>query len=226
MNTAICLNFHGIGTPERMLEDDEVPYWVSVPQFERVLDHVAHAPSTTEYFITFDDGNRSDISIALPALLDRGLTARFFVLTGRLDQPGSLGSQDLRKLIDAGMKIGSHGIDHVAWPSLSDAELNKELVASRTQLETICGQPITEAGIPFGRYDRRVIAALKSAGYQTIWTSDGGHMGSDGFIKARTSLRGNMSASELSDALNAVMPLAKKLRRSIGMARKRLFRTD
>lgn len=225
MNNAICLNFHGIGTPERKLEDDEAPYWVSLQQFEQVLDHVARASNETEYVITFDDGNRSDISIALPELLNRGLTARFFVLTGRLDQPGSLGSRDLRTLIDAGMTVGSHGINHVAWPSLSDTDLNDEIVTSRAQLEGICGQPVTEAGIPFGRYDRRVIAALKSAGYQKIWTSDGGRMGSDSFIKARTSLRGDMTESEFTDALNAVMPLARKLRRAIGMTRKRLFRT-
>ena len=39
--------------------------------------------------ISFDDGNASDIELALPRLEERGLRATFFVLAGRLDEPGS-----------------------------------------------------------------------------------------------------------------------------------------
>ena len=225
MNAAICLNFHGIGTPERELEHDEARYWVSRSQFEKVLDHIVSSARPAHYVITFDDGNLSDVKIALPALLDRGLSARFFVLTGRLDQPGSLGAQDLRTLLDAGMTVGSHGINHVAWPSLNDADLQDEVNGSRKQLNTVCGQPITEAGIPFGRYDKRVLTSLRAAGYDTVWTSDGGRMGSDKFLRARTSLRGDMNSTEMANVLNGTLPMARKLRRAIGMTRKRLFTT-
>jgi len=33
--------------------------------------------------LSFDDGNRSDVGIALPALLERELSATFFVVAGR-----------------------------------------------------------------------------------------------------------------------------------------------
>ena len=48
--------------------------------------------------LSFDDGNSSDVEIALPALRERGLPRRFFVVAGRLDRPGSLSRDDVREL--------------------------------------------------------------------------------------------------------------------------------
>ena len=47
--------------------------------------------------ISFDDGNASDLEIGLPALLERGLTATFFVLAGRLGRPGSLDADEVAR---------------------------------------------------------------------------------------------------------------------------------
>ena len=33
--------------------------------------------------------------------------------------------------------------------------------------------PVTTVALPFGRYDRRVLAKLASAGYRTVYSSDG-----------------------------------------------------
>ena len=63
--------------------------------------------------ITFDDGNASDVEVALPALRERGLAATFFVCAGRIGEPGYLDADQLRELADAGMSVGSHGWDHV-----------------------------------------------------------------------------------------------------------------
>lgn len=221
MTYAIGLNFHGIGEPLRMLESGEAPYWLSSDQFEHVLDQVAVAPDPAAYTITFDDGNLSDHDIALPALVARGLQARFFVLTGRIGQPGSLDIGHIQALIEAGMVIGSHGIDHVAWPTLDDAALERELCTSRARLEDICGHPVTEAGIPFGRYDARVLKALHAAGYTAAWSSDGGTLHHKAYLRPRTSLRGDMSGGVMQSILSGRMPPLRRLRRAFGMARRR-----
>ncbi|WP_209509859.1 MULTISPECIES: polysaccharide deacetylase family protein [unclassified Ruegeria] len=213
------LNFHGIGEPGRSLDPGEAPFWVSPEQFEQVLSHVVKAPANFE--ITFDDGNLSDHDIALPALQSLGLRARFFMLTGRIGNPGSLDKTHLRTLSETGMTIGSHGIDHTAWPTLSDADLKHELRASRARLEDICGHAITEAGIPFGLYDARVLRALKAAGYTTIWSSDGGSFRCKSFLRPRTSLRGDMSNEEIRLVLSNRMPPLRRLRRAVRMAQKR-----
>ena len=84
MGRVINLTVHGIGPAERELDPCEDDTWVSIEQFERVLDAVV---GRDDVRVTFDDGNASDVTIALPRLLDRGLTAEFFVLAGLLGKP-------------------------------------------------------------------------------------------------------------------------------------------
>ncbi len=214
------INFHGIGTPQRDLEPGEDPYWLSLRLFHDVLDRIAAAPDPTRFTITFDDSNLSDHDIALPALVERGLRGRFFVLTGRIGQEGSLDAAHLRALSDAGMTIGSHGIQHVAWTGLDKAELAHELRDSRAQLEEICGHPVTEAGIPFGLYDARVLRGLRAAGYTAAWSSDGGPFRQDAFLRPRTSLQSSMGSSDIDSILLGRMAPLRRLRRAVGMARK------
>lgn len=218
---AIGLNFHGIGTPTRKLETGEAPFWLSKAQFIDILDRVAATPDPGTYVITFDDSNLSDHDIALPALTDRGLQAAFFVLTGRIGMAGSLGREHVTALRDAGMIIGSHGIAHVAWPDLDEVALEKELEQSRAVLEDICGHPVTEAGIPFGLYNARVLRALRRAGYSTAFSSDAGPMNPAAFLRPRTSLRGDMTLAEIDAILASHMPPLRRLRRAIGMAKRR-----
>ena len=75
------LTVHGIGPTDRALDPGEDQTWVSVAQFEQVLDAAVGRPDVR---ITFDDGNASDVEIGLPRLLERGLKAEFFVLAGLL----------------------------------------------------------------------------------------------------------------------------------------------
>lgn len=216
------LIFHGIGTPGRELEPGEAPYWVSTVQFEGVLDQICTHPHPDRFRISFDDGNLSDHDIALPRLLERGLRADFFVLAGRIDTPGSLSADHILALQEAGMTIGSHGVAHLDWRKLDDAALHVELADSRAALEAICGQPITTAGIPFGSYDARVLRALRQAGYSVAYSSDRGPMNPAAFLRPRTSVQGAMSTSDIAAILAGKMPTLRRLRRMIGMARRRI----
>lgn len=165
----IHLCFHGIGTIEREREPGEGRYWVTESTFQRILDAV---PTDADVSLSFDDGNRSDADIALPALLERGLDATFFALAGRLDDPASLGADDLRRMLAAGMRIGTHGWAHVPWRGLSEEDARREFVDARTALEEASDARITQAALPLGRYDRQALHRLKDAGYQAVFTSD------------------------------------------------------
>lgn len=218
----VAIIFHGIGTPGRELEPGEAPYWVSEVLFKFVLDQVVALPDPGRVQITFDDGNTSDHDIALPALLARGLDAQFFVLAGRIGQPGSLDMARIMALRAAGMRIGSHGIAHRDWTSLNQVELDEELRVSRRKIEDYCECPVTEAGIPFGRYDARVLRHLRASGYTKAWSSDGGTLGSGGFLRPRTSLRGDMSPAEIQLILDGRLPPLRRLRRALGMLKRRM----
>lgn len=219
--TATGLIFHGIGLPRRDLEPGEACYWISVARFERILDQVQAAPCPDRIRLSFDDGNASDHDIALPRLLARGLRADFFVLTGRIGQKGSLSADQIRALAAAGMAVGSHGVAHLNWRQLDEAALGAELAGSRAALEALLARPVTTAGIPFGAYDARVLRALRRAGYAVAYSSDRGRMRTDAFLRPRTSVRTAMNDLELAAILAHRMSLGQRMRRTIGMTRRR-----
>jgi peptidoglycan/xylan/chitin deacetylase (PgdA/CDA1 family) len=177
--------FHGIGTPKRELEDGEARYWITEDTFHRMVDDLVGR----DVAISFDDGNLSDIEIGLPALQERGLEATFFVLAGRLDDPGSLQPEHVRALVSAGMTIGTHGMDHIPWRGLDETTQRREVVEARARLHEVAGTPVAEAALPLGRYDRRLVSALRQQGYRTVYTSDRRWARPDSWLQPRFSAR-------------------------------------
>jgi len=165
----INILFHGIGEPQRELEPGEDAYWITEGAFAAILDEVTSWPHVS---LSFDDSNASDVEIALPALRERGLTAEFFVLAGRLGQPGSLGEKDLRELVDSGMPVGNHGMWHHPWRGMSAATTHEELAEARDRIAAAVGRPVTRAACPLGRYDRATLTSLRKLGYTAVFTSD------------------------------------------------------
>lgn len=168
-DTVLHVLFHGIGTPRRELEPGEDEFWVGTDQFHRLLDEAMTWPGAV---FSFDDGNLSDVEIGLPALVERGLTARFNVIAGRLGEPGSIGEDGVRELVGAGMPLGTHGMVHRSWRGLDDAAATEELTRAREVLTELGGAPVTVAACPFGEYDRGALRRLRAAGYETVLTSD------------------------------------------------------
>ena len=185
MERAINLTFHGVGEPQRRLDPGEANVWVSRERFLSILDSVT---DRADVRITFDDGNASDVTHALPALRERGLKATFFVVAGRLGAPLFLDAAAVKELADAGMTIGSHGMRHRAWRGLDDGALREELVDAKAILEDVVGRPVTQAACPFGSYDRRVLRRLRGSGYHHVYTSDRGTTSSREFLQARNSI--------------------------------------
>ncbi|MDQ4214278.1 polysaccharide deacetylase family protein [Microbacterium capsulatum] len=167
MRTHLC--FHGIGVPRREREPGEAHYWVAEDLLLRVLDLL---PGRDDVDLSFDDGNRSDVDIALPALAERGLTATFFALAGRLQDPDSLDPEALVRLRAAGMRIGTHGWAHIPWRGLEPGEAQRELIDARAALERAGGTTIRHAALPLGRYDRALLQRLRATGYERVFTSD------------------------------------------------------
>jgi peptidoglycan/xylan/chitin deacetylase (PgdA/CDA1 family) len=221
MAQVVGIIFHGIGTPMRDLDPGEAPYWISVERFEAILDQVMALPDPGRIRISFDDGNSSDYSIALPRLLARGLKADFFVLAGRLNQAGSLSSDQVRTLRDAGMGIGSHGVAHLRWSDLSELALWREVTESRDRLEALLDERIVHAAIPFGAWNSRVLRVLRQAGYVKAYSSDRGMMNTSKFLQPRTSINQSMSSATIDTVLTTQLRPLSQFRRTIGLFRKR-----
>jgi peptidoglycan/xylan/chitin deacetylase (PgdA/CDA1 family) len=217
VTTHIC--FHGIGVCADERESGEARYWMAEDTFLRTLDALA---DRSDVELSFDDGNRSDLDIALPALTERGLRATFFVLAGRLDDPASLNARDLRSLVAAGMSIGNHGWTHTPWRALDDAAARRELFDARNAIQEASGTTPTEAALPLGRYDRNTVRRVRAAGYRVLYTSDRYRSRPGAWMRARYSVTEHDTAESVSalvtrrsgasEARNAAASLVKRLR--------------
>jgi len=179
------LIFHGVGDPPRALEAGEDKVWISLASLRSVLDEVVQRPDVR---LSFDDSNRSDHDLVLPELVARGLRATFFVVAGRIDQPGFLTRAALRELADAGMSIQSHGMRHRVWRGLDEASRHEELVVARELIAEMTGRPVNEVAIPFCLYDRRILRQLRDAGYRHVHTCDGGAANPAEWLQPRTQI--------------------------------------
>ncbi|MFF7179526.1 polysaccharide deacetylase family protein [Streptomyces sp. NPDC008121] len=170
------------------------PYRVTVPpgRFARQLrwlsDHGLRGVSVGELLtataagrakglvgLTFDDGYADFLDTALPLLRGHGFTATVYVLPGRLggenawDADGPrrplLTEDGIRRVFEAGMEIGSHGLRHVSLPAADDKALAEETRKSRALLEEITGAPVAGFCYPYGHVDARVVRAVREAGY-------------------------------------------------------------
>jgi peptidoglycan/xylan/chitin deacetylase (PgdA/CDA1 family) len=182
----LVLAFHGVGSLSREHDPGEAQSWLPPDVFASVLDLVAQ---DTHVRLTFDDGNASDVFHALPALLERGLTASFFPVVERIGQPGFVDADGLHELRDAGMNIGLHGLRHRSWRHLGSDEAREELWDARKRLSALVEQPVHEAACPFGQYDRRVLRLLRETGVRRVYTSDGGWALEGRWLQPRVSLR-------------------------------------
>lgn len=137
-------------------------------------------PRRRSVVLTFDDGCRCFRDHALPELQARDMTATLFAVsrelggTNRWDRPADapgerkeelLGAGDLRRLIAAGIEIGSHGRHHRDLTECSDEELREELQGSRADLEALLDARVRTFCHPYGRVDDRVREAAREAGY-------------------------------------------------------------
>jgi peptidoglycan/xylan/chitin deacetylase (PgdA/CDA1 family) len=187
--------FHGVGVPDRELEPGEHDYWISPEFFREVLDEIQGRPDVR---VSFDDGNASDVEIALAELQHRNLTASFFPIAARIGKAGSVDRTGLRALAGSGMIIGSHGMWHKPWRGMTPQQLDEELVAARRIIAEASGVEVDTAACPLGSYDRKVLTLLRRLGYATVFTSDRSRSPQNAWLQARFSVR-------KSDDLGAVL---------------------
>lgn len=181
----IC--FHGIGAPQRQLEPGEERFWITEDSFCSILEVIRSHSRMID--ITFDDANSSDATIALPELVKRGLSARFFIITDRIDTAGSLSSLQIEDMAGAGMTFGTHGASHRPWPLLaSEGLLGRELDESAARLEALLGTRTDHAAFPQGLYNRAVLGELRTRGFARAYSVDEGWSRRRAWLRSRYSV--------------------------------------
>jgi peptidoglycan/xylan/chitin deacetylase (PgdA/CDA1 family) len=124
--------------------------------------------------ITFDDGYDDAYSQAFPILKKYNFTGVFYVITGKVGQPEYANWDQLKEMQKAGMIIGSHTVSHPSLDKATKSQINKELVDSKTKLETELGTKVTDFCYPAGKYNTKVIEELQKIGYTDATTTHSG----------------------------------------------------
>lgn len=172
---SIVLMYHGIFSEHHAVANmrpEDIPYAISESTF---AEHLALLKNKS-VLITFDDGDAGWFYSALPLLNKFEKKAIFFVTPELIGTPGYCSWKQLRALVMAGHKIGTHGLTHRFLPDLTEQECLNELVKSKEILEDRLGAEINTLSFPGGRFGRREIRLAKRAGYTFCFTSEPGRL--------------------------------------------------
>jgi peptidoglycan/xylan/chitin deacetylase (PgdA/CDA1 family) len=171
-------------TPE--IFDDQMKYLrdngYRVITLANLVDHLTNSSQLPEkpVIISFDDGWEDQFVYALPRLEEYHYSATFFVVTNFVGSSGFVSWPQLRKLLDAGMEIGSHTRSHPRLDKINDTDrLWDQISTSKQILESQLGATVDEFAYPFGSYNAAAALIVKSAGYKAARACCVGRVQSD-----------------------------------------------
>ncbi len=138
---------------------------------DQYLEHLVEGTAlpAKPVLLSFDDSQGSQISVGLPELRKRTMTATFFVMTVVLGNKGWMTREDVRDLAAAGMTVGSHTWDHHRVDEYSGKDFRIQLEEPRATLEDIIGQPVVHFAYPFGAWDGEALPHVADAAYRTAY---------------------------------------------------------
>jgi peptidoglycan/xylan/chitin deacetylase (PgdA/CDA1 family) len=116
--------------------------------------------------ISFDNGYRSQYTRALPVLRRlHWVGDEDLQLSGLPPRQGGLSSAQVRSLIAAGWELDTQGWNHADLTRLDALQLRFQIADVRVILRRRYGVRADWFCYPSGRYDARVVAEVRAAGY-------------------------------------------------------------
>ncbi|MGH2943054.1 MAG: polysaccharide deacetylase family protein, partial [Solirubrobacteraceae bacterium] len=168
---------------------------VTLQQAWDAWHHGARLPRKPVVF-SFDDGYASQVTIALPVLRRAGWHGVLNLTLDYVDDIG--GERAVRRLIDAGWEIDAHTRTHPDLTKASAGQLHDEVAGARAEIARRFGVAANVFCYPAGRYDARVVAAVRKAGYLAATTVKLGFARpADRYALARVQVDGGKGAAAL-----------------------------
>ena len=99
--------------------------------------------------ITFDDGYEDNYTNAYPILKEYNFPATVFLISGFIGKPGYLNNNEILQMQDL-VSFQDHTVTHRSLATLSAAEQEYELSASKQAIETLTGQNVFAVAYPNG----------------------------------------------------------------------------
>ena len=106
--------------------------------------------------ITFDDGTRNQYTVAFPIMQNRSIVGTFYIPTDvpndTYNQFNQITPSELLEMQSAGNEIGSHGVTHSDFNTLTEQQIRNECANSKVTLESY-GLTVNNFAYPFGTGD-------------------------------------------------------------------------
>lgn len=145
-----------------------------------------HSLLTPRIVFTFDDAYANLLATVAPVMRRLGAPWSVYAVSGVMGRTPTwtmpeghpdrtertMTEVELRSLAsDDLVEIGAHTVTHPDLSSLrSEADIDREVEASRRELQGMTGEEIATIALPHGAFDDRVIRAANRAGYRRILT--------------------------------------------------------
>lgn len=175
------LVYHSISSPPKPLPADAdisprrfeqqlrwLKRWRRVVRLEETLS----APASSRLVaITFDDGFRDNLTVALPLLEKFQLPMTLFVAARFVGRDGYLSEVELREISEHPLvTIGSHGLWHRHFHRLTRHDARFELTESRRLLSAITGTNVDLLAWPYGECNAELERLSAACGYRASWS--------------------------------------------------------
>ncbi len=135
--------------------------------------------------ITFDDGLSSILKNALPELIRRKIPTTIFIPAAKIGSYPNweqkrqeiyyddriLNRDEIRKLSDQGIDIGSHTLHHTDLRKITSEIAREEFELSKSYLEEITCKEIVSFSFPYGSYNDELINLAFDCGYSFVYTT-------------------------------------------------------
>ena len=177
-----------------------------VDDFIGWLDGTCKLPAGS-FLLTFDDGYQGIHTHAAAVLARYGWPATVFLVSGLIggkdawrgrDNPVArdyplLNTDQIQQLAELDFTFHSHSRRHWDLTALNDADLADEVAGSRAELSALLGGAPRYLAYPYGRFDARVDAAARAAGYSAAFSVQSGfnRPGQDRFSLRRLDVFGS-----------------------------------
>ena len=124
--------------------------------------------------LTFDDGTLGQDTHALPVLRRLHWPGVLNLKVNALKSKYTMPPWRVREMLGAGWELDAHTITHPDLTHVGSAQLWHEVDGSRVELQQLFHVPVAFFCYPSGRYDQRVVAAVRRAGYLGATTTNYG----------------------------------------------------
>ena len=82
--------------------------------------------------VTFDDGTKTDLTVAYPYMTERGIKGTSYIVGSRIgERQGYLDWDDVRELANSDMwEVGDHSYNHLRMSKATEAEIRADMIAT------------------------------------------------------------------------------------------------